>query len=121
MNSRGAALPEDEAAFYFCQLLRAVLFMHSTGFTHRDIKPENCVLERRSHMVKVIWGRGGGGGVGALDVPVLENSTVKCREEAACIRLQYGCRISSLKYVHQRLMNLLSPSRCILAGQQESS
>jgi serine/threonine protein kinase len=53
VNARGAALPEEEAAFYFCQLLKAVLFMHSTGFTHRDIKPENCVLEKRTHMLKV--------------------------------------------------------------------
>jgi serine/threonine protein kinase len=27
--------------------------MHQTGFAHRDLKPENCVLEERTHVLKV--------------------------------------------------------------------
>ncbi|WIA11040.1 hypothetical protein OEZ85_011193 [Tetradesmus obliquus] len=54
LNRHGAALPEPEAAFYFAQLLRGLLFMHQTGFAHRDLKPENCVLEERTHVLKLI-------------------------------------------------------------------
>eukprot|EP00775_Hariotina_reticulata_P009979 gene9980-10134_t len=57
INRRGASLPEDEAAYYFCQLLRGLLFMHQTGFAHRDLKPENCVLQHRTGVVKGM-GRG---------------------------------------------------------------
>lgn len=53
INQRGASLPEDEAAYYFCQLLRGLLFMHQTGFAHRDLKPENCVLQHKTGVVKV--------------------------------------------------------------------
>jgi serine/threonine protein kinase len=53
LNRHGAALPEPEAAFYFAQLLRGLLFMHQTGFAHRDLKPENCVLEERTRVLKV--------------------------------------------------------------------
>jgi serine/threonine protein kinase len=31
-------MPEQAAAFYFVQLLRAVLHVHEAGFCHRDIK-----------------------------------------------------------------------------------
>ena len=37
-------LPENEAQFYFKQLLEGVSYMHQRGFTHRDIKPENLLL-----------------------------------------------------------------------------
>jgi serine/threonine protein kinase len=56
LNRHGAALPEPEAAFYFAQLLRGLLFMHQTGFAHRDLKPENCVLEERTRVLKVRCG-----------------------------------------------------------------
>lgn len=46
-----------QAAFYFVQLLKGVLAIHSHGFCHRDLKPENCMVERDSEKVKV---RGGG-------------------------------------------------------------
>lgn len=59
LNRKGGALDEREACFYFCQLLRGLLFMHQTGFAHRDLKPENCVLEDSTQIVRVssrIWG-----------------------------------------------------------------
>lgn len=46
-------LPEPMAAFYFQQLLDAVIFMHNSGYCHRDLKAENCVIDRSSHTVKV--------------------------------------------------------------------
>lgn len=34
-------MAEPAAAFYFSQLVRAVLHVHTCGFCHRDVKPEN--------------------------------------------------------------------------------
>jgi serine/threonine protein kinase len=33
--------------------------MHAAGFCHRDIKPENCMVERKTHRLKVITRFGG--------------------------------------------------------------
>ncbi len=41
------ALPEAEVSFLFCQILRAVSYMHSCGITHRDLKLENILLVGR--------------------------------------------------------------------------
>ncbi|KAI8470582.1 MAG: kinase-like domain-containing protein [Monoraphidium minutum] len=54
LNSQGGRMPEPMAAFYFVQLLRAVLHVHEAGFCHRDIKPENCMVEGRTHKLKLI-------------------------------------------------------------------
>ena len=48
------------------QLLRAVLHMHAAGFCHRDIKPENCMVERKTHRLKVMRGEGVGGSSGGI-------------------------------------------------------
>jgi hypothetical protein len=40
LNEMGGCMSEEAAAFYWVQLLEAVLFMHAKGFCHRDIKPE---------------------------------------------------------------------------------
>ena len=47
-------LSEPMTAFYFQQLLDAVIFMHNNGFCHRDLKAENCVIQSATHSVKVI-------------------------------------------------------------------
>jgi serine/threonine protein kinase len=47
-------LQEDRAAFLMAQLLRAVAFLHSSGFAHRDIKPENCLVEREGERLRLI-------------------------------------------------------------------
>ncbi|KAJ9517780.1 hypothetical protein QJQ45_004088 [Haematococcus lacustris] len=54
LNEHEGRMPEPMAAFFFCQLLQAVMFMHNNGFCHRDIKPENCMVQRASHQLKLI-------------------------------------------------------------------
>ncbi|CAN0528699.1 unnamed protein product, partial [Scytosiphon promiscuus] len=36
---------EDEARFYFRQLLEGMEYCHSQGVCHRDLKPENILLD----------------------------------------------------------------------------
>ena len=38
-------LPEEEAAFIFCQLICGIEYIHKKGISHRDIKPENILLK----------------------------------------------------------------------------
>lgn len=52
-SASGKKLSEPMAAFYFQQLLDAVIFMHNNGYCHRDLKAENCVIDRATHCVKV--------------------------------------------------------------------
>lgn len=54
LNEKGGPLDEDEAAFLLAQLLRAVAFLHSSGFAHRDIKPENALVERATGRLRLI-------------------------------------------------------------------
>lgn len=35
LNEKGSPMGEAEAAYYFAQLLRAVLFIHHANFAHR--------------------------------------------------------------------------------------
>lgn len=53
LNEAQGRMNERAAAFYFVQLLRAVLHMHAMGYCHRDIKPENCMVERSTQRLKV--------------------------------------------------------------------
>jgi len=46
-------LPEPTVAYYFQQLINAVIFMHNNGFCHRDLKAENCVVDSSTQRVKV--------------------------------------------------------------------
>lgn len=54
LNEKGGRLQEQEAAFYFAQLLQAVMFIHSHGLCHRDLKPENCMVEQATNRLKII-------------------------------------------------------------------
>lgn len=43
-------MPEKDAHRFFKQLIGAVEYLHSAGFTHRDIKPENLLLDDKDNL-----------------------------------------------------------------------
>ena len=46
-------LPEDEASFFFYQIINGVDYIFSKGVAHRDLKPENLLLTKDSE-IKII-------------------------------------------------------------------
>ncbi|MCQ2817501.1 MAG: serine/threonine-protein kinase [archaeon] len=46
-------LSEEEAAFFYFQLIRGLEYIHSKNIAHRDLKPENLLLTS-SHKLKII-------------------------------------------------------------------
>ena len=46
-------LDEDEAAFFFYQLINGLEYIHNLGIVHRDLKPENILLTKE-HLLKII-------------------------------------------------------------------
>lgn len=51
-------LPEDEARYFFKQLVAGIFYMHSRSTAHRDIKLDNCLLD---------YGNDNGTGTGNVD------------------------------------------------------
>ena len=49
-------LHEDEARHVFCQLSKAVEYMHSLNIIHRDIKLENVLVDRHRNMKLIDYG-----------------------------------------------------------------
>eukprot|EP01039_Chlorochromonas_danica_P004330 gene4330-4751_t len=43
-------LPEDQARFYFTQLVEGVDYCHKLGICHRDLKPENLLLDEHGNL-----------------------------------------------------------------------
>ena len=46
-------LDNDEAAFFYYQLINGLEYIHSLGIVHRDLKPENLLLTKE-HLLKII-------------------------------------------------------------------
>ena len=46
-------LNEDEATFFYYQLINGLEYIHSLGIVHRDLKPENLLLTNE-HILKII-------------------------------------------------------------------
>ena len=46
-------LGEEEAAFFYFQLINGLEYIHSLGIVHRDLKPENLLLTNE-HLLKII-------------------------------------------------------------------
>ena len=46
-------LTEEEAAFFYYQLINGLEYIHSLGIVHRDLKPENLLLTK-DHLLKII-------------------------------------------------------------------
>ena len=46
-------LNEEEASFFFYQIINGLEYIHSLGIVHRDLKPENLLLTK-NHILKII-------------------------------------------------------------------
>ena len=46
-------LSEEEASFFYYQIIKGLEYIHSLGIVHRDLKPENLLLTR-DHILKII-------------------------------------------------------------------
>lgn len=43
-------MPEDQALFYFRQLVTGIAYCHRAGVCHRDLKPENLLLDENGNL-----------------------------------------------------------------------
>ena len=47
-------LSEQEAAFFYYQLIEGIEFLHKHKVAHRDIKPENILLDKDCKKIKIV-------------------------------------------------------------------
>ena len=47
-------LPEDEACFYFQQIISGIEYLQKLKIVHRDIKSENILIEQNTNLIKII-------------------------------------------------------------------
>lgn len=46
-------LQENEAAFFFAQIINGIEYIHKNNIVHRDLKPENLLLDENNN-IKII-------------------------------------------------------------------
>ena len=49
-------LTEDQAKFYFCEILLALEYLHSENIIFRDLKPENTLIDLDGHIKLIDFG-----------------------------------------------------------------
>jgi len=54
-------LDEDQARFYFAELILAIQSIHELGIVHRDLKPENILMDAKGHCRLTDFGLSEGG------------------------------------------------------------
>jgi len=52
--SSSSKLTEEEACFYFRQIISSIEYLHKLKISHRDIKPENMIIEDSTKNIKLI-------------------------------------------------------------------
>ena len=52
--SSNSKLSEEEACFYFRQIISAIEYLHKLKIAHRDIKPENMIIENETKIIKLV-------------------------------------------------------------------
>ena len=52
--SSSSKLPEEEACFYFRQIISSIEYLHKLKIAHRDIKPENMIIENSTKTLKLV-------------------------------------------------------------------
>ena len=52
--SSNSKLSEEEACFYFRQIISAIEYLHKLKIAHRDIKPENMIIENDTKNIKLV-------------------------------------------------------------------
>ena len=55
-RSKKQRLPEQYIWKYFCQITKALAYMHDQRVMHRDVKPENVLVQASGHLKLIDFG-----------------------------------------------------------------
>ena len=47
-------ISEEEACFYFQQIISGIDYLHKLKIAHRDIKAENILIEQNTKTIKIV-------------------------------------------------------------------